>query len=163
MAECPATGLAGRRLLMLAAVRAIAPVAGSPPNKAEARLADALADELLIGAVPESRHAVGHHRRQQRLDPGEEGDGERGRLASASIFASEKAGRAGNGQPAGHPESRADRVHGEGQQPDQDGAGGDRDQEGGERRGAQRRSMMIRASEPAATAVVVGIDPVEDA
>ena len=31
-------------------------------------LADALADELLVGIVARAGHAVGHHRREQRFD-----------------------------------------------------------------------------------------------
>jgi hypothetical protein len=62
---------------MLVAVRAMAPVAGRPPNSAEPHVGHALRDQFGVRAMAAAGHAVGHHCRQQRFDAGQEGDGER--------------------------------------------------------------------------------------
>ena len=61
----------------LVAVRAIVPVTQMPPNSAEAMLADALRDQLAVGAVPAAGHAVGDHGREQALDAAEQRESHR--------------------------------------------------------------------------------------
>ena len=66
----PATGVCAPER-MLVAVRAIAPVAGSPPNSGDTMLATPCANSSTFGVVPVAAHAIGDDRRQQRLDRAE--------------------------------------------------------------------------------------------
>ena len=70
----PATGVRPPDLT-LAAVRAMAPVAGMPPKQIDAMLPDALRAQLDVAAVPPADHAVGDHAAEQALDGRQHGDG----------------------------------------------------------------------------------------
>ncbi len=74
----PATGVrAPERTLV--AVRAIAPVAGKPPNIGDEDVGHALADQLDVRVVAIAGHPVGDDRRHQRLDRAEHADRHGGR------------------------------------------------------------------------------------
>ena len=60
----------------MVAVRAMAPVAGKPPNIGETDVGDSLADQFDVGIVAVVAHAVGDHGRHQRLDRSQHGHGE---------------------------------------------------------------------------------------
>ena len=60
----------------LAAVRAMAPVAGIPPKSTEDDVADALGHQFPYSREVTADHGVGHHAGQQRLDGGQNGDGD---------------------------------------------------------------------------------------
>ena len=77
----PATGVRAPER-MLVAVRAIAPVAGRPPNSGDAMLAIALRDELDVRVVAVAAHPVGDDRRHQRLDRAEHRDRQRRRKST---------------------------------------------------------------------------------
>ena len=51
--------------LIFAAVRAIAPVAGIPPKRAEGNISRTLSDEFHIGAVLSINHAVSNYTGEQ--------------------------------------------------------------------------------------------------
>ena len=53
---------------MLVAVRAMAPVAGMPPNIGVDDVRDSLGDQLRVGIMLVAGHAVGNHGREQALD-----------------------------------------------------------------------------------------------
>ena len=91
---------------MLVAVRAMVPVTQMPPNIAEPMLADALRDELAIGAVPAPGHAVGDDGRQQRLDSAEQREGEGIRQNGLRFWRARIAGSAGDGSVRGMPPNR---------------------------------------------------------
>ena len=78
----PATGVRAPER-MLVAVRAIAPVAGRPPNSGDDDVGDALRDQLDVRVVAIAAHPIGDDRRHQRLDRAEHRDGER-RATAAS-------------------------------------------------------------------------------
>ena len=62
----------------LTAVRAIAPVAGMPPNNGDTMFARPWPNELAVRVVPaDVAHAVGDLGRQQALDRGQQRDRER--------------------------------------------------------------------------------------
>ena len=88
--------------LMLVAVRAIAPVAGMPPKSGDAMLATPCADQLHVRAVAAADHAVGHHRREQRLDRAEQRDRERRRRRARGCCRRQMCGRRGTGQAVRH-------------------------------------------------------------
>ena len=71
---------------MLVAVRAIAPVAGMPPNSGRYADSPDPGDELDVGLVAVAAHVVGHHRREQTFDGGQQGHrkrhGSSGRMRS---------------------------------------------------------------------------------
>ncbi len=62
-------------LLILADVRAIAPVAGKPPKIGQTRFRDALGYEFRIAVMAVSREAVGDDGGEQRFDRAQQGDG----------------------------------------------------------------------------------------
>ena len=75
-----------------------------------ADIGDALRHQLAIGAVTASGHAVGDHRRQQRLDGGRAARTRSHPAAPPVAFASENAGSAGDGNSRGMPPKRLPMV-----------------------------------------------------
>ena len=97
----PATGpCAPARTLV--AVRAMVPVTQKPPKSARADVGDALGDQLGVRAVPPAGHAVGDHRREQRLDRAEQREAE-GVGQHRDDLGEVDRGSAGAGKPAGMP------------------------------------------------------------
>ena len=106
----PATGVRPP-FLTFVAVRAMAPVAGMPPNSGDDDVGDALRDQLHVRAVAPADHAVGHDRREQRLDRAEGGDGEARARPAHGRFGQRDRGQRRAGKPGVNPaEAAADRL-----------------------------------------------------
>ena len=92
----------------LTAVRAIAPVAGMPPNSGGRDVGEALAEELAVGIVfRRVGHAVGDLGREQALERGERGDRERGGEQVAGRAPTDTCGSDGIGNDDGTAPMRA--------------------------------------------------------
>lgn len=76
----------------LAAVRAMAPGGGDAAEEHRGDVADALGHQLHVGAVMAADHGVGHHAGEQRLDGGQNGDGD----AVGELVAEELQGKLGH-------------------------------------------------------------------
>ena len=72
----------------LAAVRAMAPVAGMPPNRADAILPAPCGHELHVAAVVGADHRIRHDAGKQGLDCRQDGNGDAvGQLFAEQIYA----------------------------------------------------------------------------
>ena len=84
----------------LTAVRAIAAVAGMPPNSGDDQVGQALADELAVGVVAlADAHPVGDGRRQQALQGCQRGHRDRGQEQCVEVSPGD-GGQRGRGQAA---------------------------------------------------------------
>ena len=105
----PATGVRAPAR-MLVAVRAMAPVAGSPPKSGEAMLAMPWAISSTFGLWRSPPHAIRDHRRQQRLDRAEQRHGQRRPEAASGSARAGTRGMARWGSPDGMPPKRLPTV-----------------------------------------------------
>ena len=108
----------------LTAVRAIAAVAGMPPNSGTREVGDALPEQLAVGVVPfADGHPVGDGRRQEALERGERRDGD-GRQQQLAQLAGLDRRQRGRGESDRDRADRRDREmggrHGQGHGDDRD-------------------------------------------